>query len=94
MKPNFKKAIMPLAVVVLGAAVAFATNAAKQNEKANEAAMFGYHYVASNPEGNKCVAEWVPCNTVGGPVCTIAGKTYHRLPIENGLQCTSQLYLD
>lgn len=94
MKINFKKAIMPLAVVVLGAAAAFATNAAKQNEKADEAAMFGYHYVASNPEGNKCVAEWVPCGNTGGIVCTIAGKTYYRLPAVNGLQCTSQLFFD
>ncbi|SFN90892.1 hypothetical protein SAMN05421741_11376 [Paenimyroides ummariense] len=94
MKTNFKRAIMPFAVVVLGAAAAFATNAAKQNQKADEAAMFGYHYVASNPVGNRCVAEWVPCNTEGGPVCTIAGKTYYRIPTVNGLQCTSQLFLD
>lgn len=40
MKTNFKEAIMPLAVVVLGATT-FATNAVKQNEKADAAAMFG-----------------------------------------------------
>ena len=93
MRTNFKKAMMPLAVVVLGAAAAFATNAAKQNEK-SEVAMFGYHYDASQPAGNECQPLWVDCNTSSGPICTISEVTYYRDPIKNGLQCTEVLYLN
>lgn len=91
MRTNFKKAIMPLAVVVLGAAAAFATNAAKQSTKA-EATMWGYHYDNTRPVGQKCVPLEVDCNTVQGPICTIAGITYYQSPIESaGLQCSFAL---
>lgn len=93
MRTNFKKAIMPLAVVVLGAAAAFATNAAKQNEKA-EATMFGYRYDASQPAGQECQPVWVDCNASAGPICTISGVTYYRDPIKNGLQCSGTLHLN
>lgn len=94
MKQTFKKAMMPLAVVVLGAAAAFATNAAKQSEKAEAAAMFGYHYDASQPAGQECQPLWVGCNTSTGPICTISEVTYYRDPIKNGLQCTEVLRLN
>jgi len=79
--------------MVFGAAATFATDAAKQSEKA-EAAMIGYHYVASNPVGNKCEPIWVPCNPLSGAICTIGDTTYYRFPEGNGLQCVESLHLD
>lgn len=92
MKQTFKKAMMPLAVVVLGAAAAFATNAAKQNEKAPITA---YHYDISKPSGQRCVAVTVddctPMTT--SQICTDAfNRQVWQSPVENGLQCSSQLY--
>nr|WP_317632700.1 DUF6520 family protein [uncultured Flavobacterium sp.] len=94
MKINFKQALLPLAVMIFGAAAAFATNAVKQSVKADELAMFGYHYVASNPVGSKCEPLWVPCNPSGSLICTIDDTTYYRFPEGTGLQCVETLYLD
>ena len=82
---------MPLAVVVLGAAAAFATNAAKQSNKAG-ATMWGFHYDNTKPVGQRCVSLEVDCNPFEGEICTIAGKTYYQSPIEvGGLQCSFEL---
>jgi len=94
MKTNLKKALIPFGVIVLGVVGAFASNAAKQIEKADEAAMFGYHYVSSNPVGSKCEPIWVPCNPFEGAICTIDDTTYYRFPEGTGLQCVEMLYLD
>jgi len=92
MKTNFKKALIPFGVIVLGVVGAFASNAAKQLEKSYEAAMFGYHYDATQPPGQECQLEWVECTTTGQEICTILGVTYYRDPIKVGLQCSSNLY--
>jgi hypothetical protein len=94
MKTNFKKALIPFGVIVLGVVGAFASNVAKQNEKADEASMFGYYYDASKPSGQECQIEWVNCNTSLGPVCTISGVTYYRDPLKTGLQCSNELHLN
>jgi len=91
MKKNLKQALVPLAVMVFGAAAAFTTNAMKQNVK-SEAAMFGYHYDALQPSGQECQPVWVDCATSGSEICTISGVTYYRDPIKNGLQCSFELY--
>ncbi|WP_255497923.1 DUF6520 family protein [Flavobacterium sp. I3-2] len=92
MKTNFKKALIPFGVIVLGVVGAFASNAAKQLEKSDEAAMFGYHYDATQPPGQECQLEWVDCNPDSGDICTISGVTYYRSPIKDGLQCSFTLF--
>jgi len=93
MKQTFKKAMMPLAVVVLGAAAAFATNAAKQSSKA-DATMIGYVYDHSRPAGQKCQPINVDCNTIIGEICTNLDETvqYWQTDQETGLSCTGLLF--
>jgi len=97
MKQTFKKAMMPLAVVVLGAAAAFATNAAKQSEKADETAMIGYYYDHA-ATGSKCKPITVDCNTNSGPICTNENPVdliqYWRYPTEVELECSGLLFLN
>ena len=97
MKKNLKQALVPLAVMVFGAAAAFTTNAVKQSEKA-DATMIGYHYVASNPAGSKCKSVTVDCNPDFGPICTNQDPDnliqYWRTPTEVDLQCSGLLYLN
>lgn len=93
MRTNFKKAIMPLAVVVLGAAAALATNAAKQSNVA-KATMTGYYYDHSRPV-QKCQPLEVDCvNFVTEYICTNFDETvqYWETDIETGLSCTGLLY--
>lgn len=92
MKTNFKKALIPFGVIVLGVVGAFASNVAKQIEKSDEAVMLGYHYVASSPTEGECQPVWVDCNPDSGDICTISGVTYYRSPIKDGLQCSFTLY--
>lgn len=84
---------MPLAVVVLGAAAAFATNA--QSEKA-EAPMIGYFYDHTKPVGQKCQPIEVDCNNLGSVICTNEDNSeqYWAIPEETGLSCTDLLYRD
>jgi len=95
MKTNFKKAIMPLAVVVLGAAAAFATNAAKQSEKA-EAVMDAYYYDITKPIDSRCVkVEVEDCVNVGSLICTDSNlRPVWSDGTENNqdLTCTHQLF--
>lgn len=60
---------MPLAVVVVCAA-ALGTNAAKQSEKTENAAMRGYYYNHNETADNRCKPITVDCKTGSGPVCT------------------------
>lgn len=84
---------MPLAVVVLGAAAAFATNAAKQSEKTEAFVSHGYRYDITQPVGKRCVMVDIDCNTTDGPVCTDAfARRAWLLKTENGLQCTTSLF--
>lgn len=94
MKKNLKQALVPLAVMVFGAAAAFTTNAVKQSEK-QSAIMVAYHYDISKPSGQRCVAVTVddctPMTT--SQICTDAfNRQVWESPIENGLQCSLQLY--
>jgi len=93
MKQTFKRAMMPLAVVVLGAAAAFATNAAKQSSKA-DATMIGYFYDHSRPVGQKCQPITVDCNNIAGEICTNLDETvqYWQTDQETGLSCTGLLF--
>jgi len=92
MKQTFKKAMMPLAVVVLGAAAAFATNAAKQSEKNETAAMQGYYYDHNETAGNRCKPITVDCKTGPGPVCTdfVLGQIW-ELDAETETTCSGYL---
>ena len=89
MKSNLKKAMMPLAVVVLGAAAAFATNAAKTSSS-SLADVHGYIY---NQETKQCVQQ-VMCSTIPGPVCrNAANQQVFGLNDSDDLTvCTWQLY--
>ena len=92
MKKKLKKALVPLAVMVFGAAAAFATNVAKQTEKAPITA---YHYDISKPIGQRCVAVTVDNCTpmLTTQICTDSfNRQLWESPIENGLQCSTQLY--
>lgn len=94
MKKNLKQALVPLAVMVFGAAAAFATNAVKQSDKADEAAMIGYYYDHNQPTGKKCQPVLVDCNPFDGPICTNVTDPsieYWASPVESGLECTLQL---
>jgi len=92
MRTNFKKAMMPLAVVVLGAAAAFATNAKKESEKVN-ATMTAYYY-DHNATGNKCQPITVDCvDFVTEDICTdLSGTIYWKIDQEIGLSCSELLY--
>lgn len=95
MKSTFKKAMMPLAVVVLGAAAAFATNAAKQNDKPS-AIMDAYHYDISKPIESRCVKVQVEdCVNLGNVICTDSSlNQVWSDGTENNqdLTCTHQLF--
>lgn len=85
---------MPLAVVVLGAAAAFATNAAKQSTK-TEAMIDAFYYDHSRPVGQKCQPINVDCvNFVTEKICTNFSETeqYWQSDQETGLSCTGLLY--
>ena len=69
MKKNLKHALVPLAVMVFGAAAAFTTNALKQSDKA-EAVMIGYYYDHNETVLNKCKEITVDCKEGPGLVCT------------------------
>jgi len=92
MKQTFKKAMMPLAVVVLGAAAAFATNAAKQSEKIETAAMQGYYYDHNETQGNRCKPITVDCKVGPGAVCTdfVLGQIW-ALDVETETTCSTYL---
>lgn len=89
MKQTFKKAMMPLAVVVLGAAAAFATNAAKTGN-GPLAEVPGYLY---DQDAKQCI-EHVMCSTIPGPVCrNAANQQVFGLNNSSDLTvCTWQLY--
>lgn len=96
MKTNFKKAIMPLAVVMLGAVAAFATNATKQSTKA-DAIMDAYYYDITKPAESRCVLiSNVNCSNIPGPVCTdlVSGHDLWADKTEDNelLSCTTQLF--
>lgn len=92
MKTNFKQALMPLAVVVLGVVGAFASNSIL---KSNDASMDAYHYDITKPVGEKCVKVRVDCQNTGSIICTdLSGNQVWSSPIENNqlLTCSYQLF--
>lgn len=92
MKQTFKRAMMPLAVVVLGAAAAFATNAAKQNNSA-QSMVKGYYYDISKPPAERCVDVNQWCSNIPTPnTCEDSfGRDLHELNVISGT-CTTALY--
>lgn len=93
MKSTFKKAMMPLAVVVLGAAAAFATNAAKQSDKLRADVTHGFYYNSSLPSGQRCVEVEVDCNNISGPICTDASSNV-VWEFKGLLSCSGELYMN
>ena len=90
MKTNFKKALVPLAVMVFGAAAAFATNAAKQSEKVSTV-YDGYHYDSTKPPGQQCSMVEVQCTDALGPICTDLVGNQLWGSNDNGLSCPVRL---
>lgn len=83
---------MPLAVVVLGAAAAFATNAAKQSQSA-QSMVRGYHYDSSQPPGQQCVERDVWCTTVvTQEICKDSFGNNLRISTNNGLSCPTLVF--
>jgi len=96
MKKNLKQALVPLAVMVFGAAAAFATNAAKQSSK-TDAIMNAYYYDITKPVDSRCVfIRDVNCSFTPGPVCTdlVTGHDLWADSTEDNelLSCTTQLF--
>lgn len=89
MKSNLKKVMMPLAVVVLGVAAAFATNAAKTSNSSLAEAK-GYLY---DHDSKQCI-EQVMCSTIPGPVCRNAAnqQVFGLNDSSDQTVCTWQLY--
>ena len=94
MKTTFKKAMMPLAVVVLGAAAAFATNAAKQSDKLRADVTHGFYYDSTRPVGQRCVmVNEITCSdTEIDEICTDSSIRQLWKTSNNGLTCTGVLY--
>jgi len=90
MKSNLKKAIMPLAVVVLGAATAFATNAVKQNEKTNSF-VEGYYYDHNNMVCEPVGDVWCSTN-YSTEICEDINERDVFLSDDQGLTCSTLLY--
>lgn len=92
MKKNLKQALVPLAVMVFGAAAAFTTNAVKQSEKNETAAMQGYYYDHNEDQGNRCKPITVDCKIGPGAVCTdfVLGQVW-ALDVETETSCSTYL---
>ncbi|MEG0917292.1 MAG: DUF6520 family protein [Myroides sp.] len=93
MKKNLKQALVPLAVMVFGAAAAFATNAVKQNDKAAADVTHGFYYNSSLPSGKRCVEVEVDCNNISGPICTDASANV-VWEFKGLLSCSGELYMN
>lgn len=93
MKKNLKQALVPLAVMVFGAAAAFATNAAKQSEKAEVDVTHGFYYNAALPPEERCVEVEVDCNNISGPICTDASARV-VWEFKGLLNCSGELYMN
>lgn len=92
MKKNLKQALVPLAVMVFGVAAAFATNAAKQSEKAF-ADVYGYHYDSTRPVGQQCQMLDVQCTDIPNEnICRDSNEIQLWKSTNNGLTCTGLLY--
>ncbi|MBA5791563.1 hypothetical protein H1R17_10090 [Flavobacterium sp. xlx-214] len=92
MKKNFKQALVPLAVMVFGAAAAFATNAAKQSDAINAPVTKGYIYDTNLPSGTRCVMVDVECDNQGDYICTnVNGSHLWKFDAETDTGCTELL---
>ena len=95
MKKNLKQAFVPLAVMVFGAAAAFATNAVKSNEKTDEAAVIGYYYDHNETVLNKCKPIVVECGIDINVICTdLSQGQVWRYGTETLTGCTDLLYMN
>jgi hypothetical protein len=79
--------LLPVALVLIGAGAAFATNAAKNS---NSMTVTGYYKDSTTGE---CKRSPVECTDVQGDLCTWQdGSTTHSLYLFNGTRCTIELY--
>jgi len=93
MKKNLKQALVPLAVMVFGAAAAFATNAVKQSEKP-ALTVPGYHYDSSKPVNERCtfIGEFDCTPESGTPICLDSNTEQVWELDSNGVTCSIQLF--
>lgn len=91
---NFKKAIIPLGVMVFGALAAFASNATKQSSLVAADYTQGFRYNPSAPVGQRCVmVQNISCSdSVVDEICTASGEQVWKTN-NAGLTCTGELYL-
>lgn len=94
MKTNFKKALIPFGVIVLGVVGAFASNANKQSEKAFADTTHGFYYNASAPVGQRCVmiTDVLCSDSEVNTVCTDSSNRQLWKISNNGVTCTGILY--
>lgn len=92
MKKNLKQALVPLAVMVFGAAAAFATNAAKQSQRQATVVDHAYYYNSALPSGSRCVMVEVECLDGEGLICTdFANRRVWKTDVEGLTGCTGSL---
>lgn len=88
-----KQFIFPVAIVLMGAGAAFATNIAKQSESMLE---IGYYKDAMSTNPNECKASPVSCEISGGPVCSwtdpATNRTHTLKRYVNETSCELTLY--
>jgi len=92
MKTNFKKALIPFGVIVLGVVGAFASNFSKQND--SEFAMVeGYYYDITKPVAERCVDVKQWCSDIPSQyTCKDSfNRDLHALDINSGT-CNTSLY--
>lgn len=83
---KLRKVILPVAIVLIGAGAAFATNAAK----VPQSTVKGY-YVDRNT--GECVQSPMQCKESGTILCTWSdGSETHNLYKLNGTDCNVQLF--
>lgn len=77
--------ILPVAVLLIGAGAAFATNSSKDAELLLEK---GFRYDSVT---KKCIATNVDCSHLPNPVCTWSGQPLYRLDVSQPTMCGIQL---
>ena len=83
---KFRQVLLPIAIILIGAGAAFATNAAKNSDDDLEA---GYYIDSSTGE---CRKSPEMCSTIQGDLCTWDdGSNIHSL-FQADTECTVALY--
>ncbi|MCA1744440.1 MAG: DUF6520 family protein [Bacteroidales bacterium] len=86
---KLKNLLLPVAVVLIGAGAAFATNTAKE---ANNSMVPGYLFESSS---NQCVQKRSDCSPNGSVICTwkdASGQSHNLSEQINGTTCGNELF--